>query len=240
MKFSCVILSLFVCFSAQAQTFLLFEPPGGKAAKTVVFVHGGAWISGSAAQDARFGDEMKKAGLCAVAVDYRLAPEFVYPAQTLDLETVLQKLAKEKSKKCDFKKIYLVGFSAGSHIIADWAAKFERKSVKGFVGLAGIYDIPSLVKARPDFIDWFIKKEFGEEKNWAGASLTSRELKNKNPWLLVHSKKDELVGTFQSEIFHKVLERQKIKAKLLNPDTGSHGQTLVKSLEEIKNFVNEN
>jgi acetyl esterase/lipase len=232
-----VILSLIVCFSAQAQTFLLFEPVEGKPAKTVVFVHGGAWISGSAAQDSRFGEEMKKAGHCGVVVDYRLAPKFQYPAQTNDLETVLQKLKKEKTSKCDFEKLYLVGFSAGAHIIADWAAKFENASVKGFVGISGIYDIAVLVKARPDYVDWFIKKQFGEEKNWKEAGVAARNLKSKSPWLLVHSKKDELVNPEQSRIFLKSLKKQKIEVKLEELNEGSHAETTVKSLDAILKWL---
>lgn len=240
MKFSCVILTSFLCFSAGAQTFVLFEPQASASAKTVVFLHGGAWISGSAAQDSKFGDEMKKAGLCAVLVDYGLAPAFMYPSQTKDLEAVLQKLKKEKSKKCDFAKLYLVGFSAGAHIIADWAAFFKNDSVKGFIGVSGIYDIPALAKANPDYVDWFIKKEFGAEKSWEAGSVSGKKLRMKAPWLLVHSKKDELVGTVQSQLFLKNLKNQKLKSDYLELESGSHGQTVVNAMDSIVKFVKEN
>ncbi len=240
MKISCALLTLFLCFSARAQTFVLFEPSLAKPAKTVVFLHGGAWISGSAAQDSRFGEEMKKAGLCAVLADYGLAPAFVYPSQTKNLETVLQKLKKEKSKNCDFEKLYLAGFSAGAHIIADWAAYFKNDAVKGFIGVSGIYDIRLLAKAHPDYVDWFIKKEFGDEKNWASGSVAGKKLTTKSPWLLVHSKKDELVGTVQTEKFLKSLKNQNVKAEYLELSAGSHGQTVVNAMEKIKKFVKDN
>ena len=115
------------------------------------------------------------------------------------------------------------------------------------MGLEGIYDIPKIVKAFPDYSDWFIKAEFGAEKNWEAASPTRLKFLQKSPWLIVHSKKDELVDSKQAKDFQLSLDLQKIKNELFWLETDSHFD-VVKKIEvrdseiekKILSFIKKN
>src|SRR5205814_10635973 len=56
-------------------------PPGAAADAVLVYYHGGGFVSGSAAAYRSFPARLASAaGIVAVSVDYRLAPEHPYPA----------------------------------------------------------------------------------------------------------------------------------------------------------------
>ena len=212
----------FVGSSAVAQNFDLYETKLKKKSKVLIFVHGGAWIGGSKSQYEQLGKKLAAAGFCAVIADYRLAPGARHPKPVADLNAIVKKIESTPSKKCDNSEIYLIGHSAGAHMIAFWAGENNDKQVKGFIGLEGIYDIPLLAKAWPDYKDWFLKSEFGDEESWAQASPTRKKMSNPSPWLLVQSEKDELIDTKQTLDFKEHLDDQKISSELLLLKEESH------------------
>ena len=222
---------LFLSLKLFAGGFDLYETPSGKAARTLVFVHGGAWIGGDKLQYKPLGQRISERGFCAVIAGYSLAPKHRHPRPVLDLNNILKELSRKKSMNCDFGKLYLVGHSAGAHTISFWASKYRNANVHGFVGLEGIYDIPNIVKAFPDYTDWFINAEFGVKKNWEAASPTRLKLLQRSPWLVVQSKKDELVDGKQATDFKLSLEKQKIENEILWLEKDLHFE-VVKKLEK--------
>jgi monoterpene epsilon-lactone hydrolase len=65
---------------------LWLRPPGAAAGPVVLAIHGGGFVSGSAATHRRlFGHLAKAAGVATLAVDYGLVPDHVFPSQ---LDTV--------------------------------------------------------------------------------------------------------------------------------------------------------
>jgi acetyl esterase/lipase len=197
----------------------------------MIFVHGGAWVSGSASDYGALGDALKARGLCTVLVDYRLAPEYEHPAPVEDLDSAIAKLKKNPPEGCDPGRIFLSGHSAGAHMIAFWATKHADPSVIGFIGIEGIYNIPELVAKWPAYEDQFITSEFGNKTKWKAASPALQRLKNRAPWLIIHSKLDELVDTAQSSGFQKHLNADGIDARLEFLNDGSH----FGALESLKN-----
>ena len=87
------------------------------------------------------------AGLClAVAVaGYRTYPDGTVQDQVDDVVTALQKLQDEGVVDSATTKITLMGHSSGAHLCALALLCYPdlRASVDCFVGLAGVYDIPS-------------------------------------------------------------------------------------------------
>ncbi|RZA01044.1 MAG: alpha/beta hydrolase [Proteobacteria bacterium] len=200
---------------------------GIKSAPVLIFVHGGAWIGGDKSGHGELGRNFAKAGICTLVMNYRLAPSHPSPAPVRDLEEFLSALpASLPSKACDPKRVYLAGHSAGAQIIAAWNSSFSNPNVKGFVGIEGIYDLPKLAERWPTYPDWFLKKAFGDAKNWPAASPARLTPHGKAPWLLIHSAKDELVDAGQSEIFAEHLAKQKVPVNLLVLPTGSHEEVI--------------
>ena len=211
-----LILAL-VLSKANAQSFDFYEPKSAVQAPVVVFVHGGAWVSRSKASYRSLGEALAQQGYCTAVVDYELAPQAKHPQQVDQLEMALQSLAKKKSKVCQMDQWFLVGHSAGAHMISFWNSKYSNKRVKGFVGIEGIYDIPKLVQRWPDYQDQFIQSEFGAEDKWAAASPARLKMQSKAPWLVIQSGRDELVEMGQSTAFvdHLKAEKTPVELKVL-------------------------
>ncbi|MEK7356454.1 MAG: alpha/beta hydrolase [Bdellovibrionota bacterium] len=226
-SFFILVAALGLSVGAVAQTFDIYEAKtsdvDSASYPVVVFVHGGAWVSGNKSQYKILGEALASNKVCAVIVDYTLAPQAKHPQPVNELEKVIGELAKRKQGRCWWDRMYLVGHSAGAHMIAMWNATYENSSVKGFVGLEGIYDVEHLVKIWPGYKDWFVVKAFGgDEKKWKDASPRGLKMKSKAPWLVVHSDKDELVDVEQSFDLDKALRGQGLESKLVRLKTGTH------------------
>ncbi len=230
-----IILFFLKTFSvASAQPSDLFIESEKKDSAIVIYVHGGAWVSGRPEDYIPLAKSLSKRGLCVVLAKYSLAPAFKHPAQIKELHEQIIATTKLKQKNCNSQKIFLVGHSAGAHMIAFWASEFNHPSIKGFIGLEGIYDLNQLAKTWPSYVDWFIKPTFTEEKMWSSASPNQLKLNSKSPWLLVHSKKDELVDINQTIDFNKHLLKSEIPAQLLQLEKETHFGVVQKLMADQK------
>ena len=90
---------------------LRLSTPSAVNTRHVLYVHGGAYVAGSAQSYRMFGSRIA-VGLDAVVhvLDYRLAPEHPFPAAVLDTEAAYGALVKEYPDA----KIAVVGDSAGA------------------------------------------------------------------------------------------------------------------------------
>ncbi|MCK0177185.1 alpha/beta hydrolase [Mycolicibacterium sp. F2034L] len=99
-------------------TVRLFRPKGIPVpAPALLWIHGGGYVIGTAAQDdelcRRFSSEL---GISVVSVDYRLAPEHPYPTPLEDCYSALTWLAKLPS--VDPERVAIGGASAGGGLAA--------------------------------------------------------------------------------------------------------------------------
>lgn len=90
-----------------------------KPLPTVVWVHGGAWVSGDKNNIDNYLKIIASRGYTAVGVDYTIAPEAQYPTPLLQLSDALTYLQQNaKRLNIDADNIILAGDSAGSQIVA--------------------------------------------------------------------------------------------------------------------------
>lgn len=114
------------------------EPAGGIAPaqrqRVLINLHGGAfmWGSGSGALVEAI-PIAAVSGMRVVAVDYRLAPEHVYPAAVDDVEAVYRELLKQYRAE----NIGIYGCSAGGVLTAQTTARLLQKKlpVPGAIGM---------------------------------------------------------------------------------------------------------
>lgn len=93
---------------------------------TIVWVHGGAWLSGSKSQVANYLKILASYGYTVVGVNYSIAPEDTYPTplvQVNDAIAYLKNLSEDDAKRFHINKdmFALAGDSAGSQIAAQMA-----------------------------------------------------------------------------------------------------------------------
>jgi acetyl esterase/lipase len=128
------------------QVLDIFRPAGKRKMPVVIFVHGGAFIRGDKRVSPEIYDNVltwfARQGMLGVNLEYRLAPEAVYPGATDDMA---QALAWVKSHCEGFggdpESIFLVGHSAGATHVAAYAwdpeSKYFGRDLKGMVLISG-------------------------------------------------------------------------------------------------------
>src|SRR5262249_17488548 len=123
-------------------------------APIMVFIHGGAWRAGSAADNAECADLFVNAGAHFAVLDFVSVNETngsLFPM----VEQVRRAMAwvhnNAKSFGGDRNRIYICGRSSGSHLsgtvlITDWAKDFGLPAnlVKGALLSSGMYDLKAV------------------------------------------------------------------------------------------------
>lgn len=98
-------------------SLMIFKPDTIRA--VVLDIHGGAWSIGTPLNDAVLNDEMARTcNVAVVSVDYRLAPEFPFPACIEDCKAAAKWLLDNAKKEFGTDKIFISGASAGGHLAA--------------------------------------------------------------------------------------------------------------------------
>jgi acetyl esterase/lipase len=128
----------------------VYRPTSGTAKGVIVYVHGGAWMSGERSQvgvhDAVA--HQLRDGWAVASISYRLAPESPMPAAVLDVRRAVRWLRANASlTKISTTRVVLSGHSAGAHIAmlaAVGDSRFEPANapkassrVDGVVAIAG-------------------------------------------------------------------------------------------------------
>lgn len=103
---------------------------------TVVWVHGGAWVSGDKDDIDSYLKIIASHGYTAVGVDYSIAPEHQYPLPIFQLNDALDYLQKNADRlNIDTSRIVLAGDSAGSQIVAQMATIITSPSYASEMGI---------------------------------------------------------------------------------------------------------
>jgi arylformamidase len=146
--------------------------PQGKACPVVVWVHGGGWRLGD--KDNRSGINLCKswanAGIVMVNLNYRLTPDVMHPAHVQDVAAGIAWVQKNIAKHGgDPEKIYLLGHSAGAHLVALVATNPEYLKAHRLVPkttLAGVMSIDTasydLASTRTLAVRKMIRDAFGD------------------------------------------------------------------------------
>jgi acetyl esterase/lipase len=90
------------------------EPEGASADRAMLYLHGGAWMIGSAAMYRSFVSRLAHyCGINALVIDYRLAPEHPFPAGLDDCLAAFEYLVEQGIRP---EKIVVAGDSAGGNL----------------------------------------------------------------------------------------------------------------------------
>ncbi|WP_413989777.1 alpha/beta hydrolase [Labrys okinawensis] len=113
---------------------------------TVVWVHGGSWISGSKDYIANYLRILASKGFTTVGVDYSLAPGSTYPTPVKQVNVALGFLSKNAARlHVDPSRFFLAGDSAGAQIAAQVANAITSPSYAADVGIVPTLEPPQLL-----------------------------------------------------------------------------------------------
>jgi acetyl esterase/lipase len=97
----------------------VYRPHGPGPFPGMLVVHGGAWRMGTRADLATLAHALAQQGYTAVAIDYRLAPTYKFPAQIYDCQAAVRWMrSNANALKIDPARIGGFGYSAGGHLVA--------------------------------------------------------------------------------------------------------------------------
>ncbi|HEY9013217.1 MAG TPA: alpha/beta hydrolase [Devosia sp.] len=111
----------------------------GELLPAIVWIHGGAWVSGGRWQMAEYASILASGGYAVVVVGYSLAPEATYPTPLLQVSRALDFLAAEGTPlHVDNSRLVLAGDSAGAQISAQIANAVTSPDYARLIGV----DVP--------------------------------------------------------------------------------------------------
>ena len=209
------------------------------AVPAVLYVHGGAWIQGDKSEGAGIAEipKLRSRGYLVAAVNYRLAPDYKFPAQIEYVKCAVRFLrANAAAYGIDPARFGAWGGSAGGHLVAllgttDASAKFEGDAgyadessrVQAVVDMFGPIDLKALSLGDPRFLLVL----FGTINRNAGIVKQANPItwvsSDDPPFLILHGENDELVPVSQSQILYDALLAKGIPATLVIVENAGHG-----------------
>ncbi len=123
--------------NSKSQSFDYFS--AGENAPLIVFLHGGFWQMRSKDDFTFIAPPLVEAGFSVAMLGYRLAPHVNMHEIVQDVKDGLKAIAAHvKSKHHVSPKMWLLGWSAGAHLVS---MVQDEESVLGGTAISGIYDL---------------------------------------------------------------------------------------------------
>jgi acetyl esterase/lipase len=249
-----VLLDLpYVSGGDRRQTLDLYLPRGGALSPLIVWVHGGAWESGSKKDPPVIA--LLADGYAIASLDYRLSSQARFPAQIQDCKAAVRWLrARATQYRLDPRRVAGIGSSAGGHLVAllgttGHTSEFDvgehlnvssrLDAVVDFFGPIDLLAIDSPVLAAP-------------AANLIGGPLSQHEVEARRsnpvswltadapPFLIVHGDRDEIVPLEQSLLLQRALQRAGVPHRLHKLQGGGHDrETISRTLPIVRAFLAE-
>ncbi|MFH1509361.1 MAG: alpha/beta hydrolase [bacterium] len=186
----------------------------------VIYVHGGGWAIGDKSNHAKKGEVFSNAGYTFVALNYRLSPEITHPVHVQDVAKGFKWVYENiESYGGDKDKIFLIGHSAGAHLVALLSTANEFLYEQGLTleNIAGTVCLDgaglNIITVKENNSSSFIKTYepiFGnndEELKEASAYFYLDEAYNLPPFLLYYADGRELTKSVANQFSNKLNEK---------------------------------
>jgi acetyl esterase/lipase len=120
----------------------VYKPSSAGPHPILVQIYGGAWQRGAPADDEWFARYFASKGYVVVAVDYRHAPQWKWPAQIEDVRSALRWIATNAGEfDGDASRIALVGRSSGGQLATMAAYQNPSPAIRAVVSYYGPVDL---------------------------------------------------------------------------------------------------
>ena len=209
--------------------------PESSNAPFVVFAHGGGWFTGDKGRRPMH-PAMAEAGIAVADVQYRLVPDFRYPAAVRDVAAAVRWVrANAADYGIDADRGALAGYSAGAHLAAlvglapehpnfqpEGFHPDEPVAVDAIVGYSGPYDFTVPGAGENGMVAGFFGEDATDETLREGSPTTHVDAGDP-PTLLVHGTADNIVPYRSSTLLATELERVGVPAEVLTGEGAGHG-----------------
>ena len=199
----------------------------------VIVVHGGSWAGGDSQQLPELNSFLAKNGYHVATINYRLAPQYKYPAPLEDLKTAINYLRSNAAKlSIDTSNFALLGRSAGGQIVLAAAYHFNDPAIKGVISFYGPADMvwgyanptnPLVLNSRKVMEDYLGGTYQDVPKQYINSSATEVAHVNSPPALLIYGENDPLVSHLHGLRLDKKLDSLQVKHYDLYLPWATHG-----------------
>lgn len=228
----------------------VWVPPAAVPPPLVVWIHGGAWLSGDrrylpeTLRPNQLFDALLAAGLAVATVDYRHTREAPFPAQLHDVKAAVRYLrAHAPELGVNVSRVGVWGESAGGHLAALLALTAARVDLEGEVGVPGraggvdavvdwygVADPDALHRMPPTVAAALGLPDHPPDLLLAGAAPATRDdaapLRQVHagapPFLLLHGTADRLVPFAHSEALSAALREAGVPVELIPVEGADH------------------
>ncbi|HEX4870390.1 MAG TPA: alpha/beta hydrolase [Moraxellaceae bacterium] len=224
----------------------LYLPEDKKKAPypVLLLIHGGAWHKGDKASMAKAGKVLADRGFAALAINYRLAPRFRYPAPVEDAQQALRWLQKHATKyRLDTGRVGVWGYSAGAHLAALLAVQPVTTDVPELrVVIAGSAPTDLRQSTQASVRAFLGADASAQPALYEDASPLARVHPGLPPFLLYYGSADTLVAPSQSENFARALKEAGVTVKVIRIEGADHrsaAQGVRQHLDEVLGYIGQ-
>jgi acetyl esterase/lipase len=226
------------CMSAEGVALkldLYFPPKMDAPQPAVVFMHGGGWSEGDKRQGVDVFSGLVEQYFVVASLNYRLAPEYIYPAQIVDVKCAVRFLrANAAAYGVDPARIGSMGTSAGAHLAAilgltdetagwDLGPHLEQSSqVQAVVTFFAPIDLTQDFVGIHSAIDAGVFGPNPSASLLAEASPIKYVTAGDAPFLLIHGAQDNFVPPTQSQLLYDNLLAAGVPAELVFVQGAGH------------------
>jgi len=201
-------------------------------APCVIVLHTGGWNSGSPDEFHALNSHLANRGYAVAALQYRLAPEWTWPAQLEDVKAALEFL-KQRSADLgiDPGKFVLLGRSAGGQIAEAAAYSLSAPEIRGCIAFYTPADLhfayrfgreDDVLKSLQLVRDFLGGTPAERPANYDSASAIQFVNPRTPPTLLIHGTPDPLVWHVQSRRLNHRLAEAGVPHLLIEPPWATH------------------
>lgn len=235
-----------------------YQPKGlDRDLPAIICIHGGGWAAGDKRDFADAARQFAKAGYVTTSINYRHAPQFVFPAQVEDCKCAVRWLrAHAKEMHVDPQRIGAMGGSAGGHLVMMLGTMDKSDGLEGNGGwpdqsskvqaVMSLFGPTNLVGDWPPTTQGILTNFIGgDQKAKKDAYTQASPIKYVNagdaPMLLFQGTKDVLVPYDQAFQMATALTNANVPGRveiLLGAGHGWGGKQLEETVRQTVDFFN--
>ncbi|GGJ26512.1 alpha/beta hydrolase [Deinococcus roseus] len=219
---------------AARQKLNIYLPRQKGTHPVVVFVHGGSWRNYNKDDFEFVGESFARAGYVTVLINYRLVPDFSYPAFVEDTVKAFKWTKDHIAEYAgDPQNIFVVGHSAGAYNVVEGivnetllsAEGLKANDFRGVVGIAGPYDFDP--KYTPGVFGTHLQTDVMPASHVHG---------NLPPFLLLVAQNDELVDPSNGTSMEKALQKNGTPVEFVVVPKVNHGEIVGALMRRFSGF----
>jgi acetyl esterase/lipase len=216
----------------------IYKPSTGTGPFPIlVLVYGGAWQRGSASDNEWFARYFASRRYIVVAVDYRHAPQWQWPAQIDDVRSALRWIGAHSSEfDGDSHRIIVVGRSSGAQLAMVAAYQNPSPSIRGVISLYGPVDLAEGWRHPPEPDPLHVRKILESylggtpalvPQRYREASPITYATRKLPPTLLIYGRRDHVVEARFGEQLERALRHAGTKSVLLELPWSEHAFDII-------------